>query len=191
MAGKLITFEGIDNSGKTTVAHELISVLRARSLEVAFAGERSTQVGPLLKNLSQFSPHVKTLLFAADRALLMENAKESLESGAHVVFDRYYHSAIAYRSAEGFDVDYVRSVNRVFRPPDIPILLDIDADVSKQREPPTKPPTPYDRETLARARETYLKLVETDGLLLIDAHRPLDAVVESVVELVVRKLGAS
>lgn len=107
-----------------------------------------------------------------------------------MVFDRYYHSAIAYRTAEGgVDSGYVRTVNNVFRPPDIPILLDIDVETAMRRETHAKAPIPYSRDLLERVRSVYLKLVETDGLLLVNANKPVEAVIEEVTNLVLLRIG--
>lgn len=65
MAGKLISFEGLDNSGKTTVAKELVSRMRSRTLPVELARERSTPLAPLLSRLKEFSSLAKVFLFAA------------------------------------------------------------------------------------------------------------------------------
>jgi dTMP kinase len=189
MEGKLVTFEGIDNSGKTTIAQKLISELLGRGIHASFAGERSTQVGPLLRRLGEFSPFEKTLLFAADRALLLERAKPLLERGTHVIFDRYYHSAIAYRTAEDFDPEYVRLVNKKFRVPDLAILLDIEVDLSIKRHPPEKPQTPYDSRLLERVRKAYLAMVETDGLRRVDASGSLNSVFDNVFTLVLDTLN--
>jgi len=190
MDGKLISFEGLDNSGKTTVAKALVSRMRSRSLPVELARERSTPLAPLLLRLTEFSPLAKVFLFAADRAILLDQVSPALEAGTHVIFDRYYHSAIAYRTAEGgVDPGYVRSVNDVFRRPDISILLDIDVETAMRRETQAKGPTPYSRDLLERVRSVYLKLAETDGLLLVDATRPLEVVIEDVMNQVLSRLG--
>jgi dTMP kinase len=188
--GKLIALEGLDNSGKTSVAHRLKSELERRSFSVSLAREFSTPVGPLLHDLlPQLSPTSKIFLFAAERALLLENAIPILERGTHVVFDRYFYSAIAYRTAEGLDPNYVRIVNSVFRTPDLAILLDIDVDMSMARETPSKAPTPYNCDELERVRSAYLQLAEIDGLVVVDARRPLQTVVDEVVEIVLRQLA--
>lgn len=105
-------------------------------------------------------------------------------SGLPLVFDRYIHSAIAYRAAEDFDSQYVRQVNAAFPRPDIGILLDISVAASLARTDPTKPPTPYATAFLERVRSEYLRLAETGELILIDAERPIADVKADVVRLV-------
>jgi len=142
-----------------------------------------------LEDFRQFSPLVKTLLFAADRALLLEKYQKSLDGGAHVIFDRYYHSAIAYRVAEGFDEAYVRQVNKFFKPPDLVILLDVDVDVSLKRHPKLKSETPYLPEVLEKVRRVYLSMIKSDGLRCIDGRQPVEAVVDQVLALVLQELN--
>ena len=189
MSGKLIAFEGIDNAGKTAVAGRVISELKSRKIDAVFAKERSTEIGPLLEDLRRFSPLVKTFLFAADRALLLDKYEKLLDDGTHVIFDRYFHSAIAYRVAEGMDEKYVRFVNKVFRRPDLAILFDIGVDLSVERQPTSKSQTPYAVDVLEKVREVYLSMIETDGLRRVDARQPVDAVFKNVLALVLQELN--
>jgi dTMP kinase len=189
----LISFEGIDNSGKTTMAKYVVEYLRGKKINAILISELTTPVGKIIrkffKERSNFSPLLKTLLFAADRAILVEDIiLPALGRGDIVVVDRYYHSALAYRKAEGFDMEYVSLVNKVFPKPDAVILIDITPEESERRGLLSGKFSPYSREFLSMVRRNYLEMAHTEGFIVIDGMEDIRKVKAKVIEELIQKL---
>ncbi len=78
-------------------------------------------------------PASLALLFAADRLHHLRTEIEPLLArGVHVISDRYVLSSLAYQSID-MDLDWVASINREARPPDLTLLLRVDPDVAAAR----------------------------------------------------------
>src|SRR5205085_2223560 len=102
--GRLITIEGLDGAGKTTLASALASALCERGIEVQLLREpggvpAAERVRELVKDPElRIAPRAEALLYAAARAQLVEEAIEPLlERGIWVVLDRFVDSSLAYQ----------------------------------------------------------------------------------------------
>jgi dTMP kinase len=135
--GRLIAFEGVEGSGKSTQVELLRQALEGRDREVVVtrepggtpAGERVRAL--LLDPEVELGPRAEALLFAAARAeLVAEVIRPALERGAHVLCDRYLDSSLAYQGvARGLGRGPVEEVNRFATGgllPDVVVLLDLD-----------------------------------------------------------------
>ena len=102
MRGKLITLEGIDGSGKSTVAKRLQENPEIRALDPVFTREptRGTLTGTAVEQaiLSDTDQLAELFLFTADHAEhLAKLVKPALETGKSVISDRYSDSRYAYQ----------------------------------------------------------------------------------------------
>ena len=135
--GRLIAFEGVEGSGKSTQLELLRETLEGRDIEVVVtrepggtpAGERVRAL--LLDPEVVLDPRTEALLFAAARAeLVAEVIRPALERGAVVLCDRYLDSSLAYQGvARGLGRGPVEEVNRFATGgllPDLVVLLDLD-----------------------------------------------------------------
>jgi dTMP kinase len=135
--GRLIAFEGVEGSGKSTQLELLRQALEGRDQEVVVtrepggtpAGERVRAL--LLDPEVELDPRAEALLFAAARAeLVAEVIRPALERGAVVLCDRYLDSSLAYQGvARGLGRGPVEEVNRFATGgllPDLVVLLDLD-----------------------------------------------------------------
>src|SRR6185295_4767262 len=97
--GKLITIEGLDGAGKTTLAEGLARELGARLLREPGGVEVSERIRALVKDPAlTVSPRAEALLYAAARAQLVAQAiSPLLDSGTTIVLDRFVHSSLAYQ----------------------------------------------------------------------------------------------
>src|SRR5215210_690483 len=117
--GRLVTIEGLDGVGKTTVATGLLAALRSRGLAVELLREPggvalSERIRALVKDPGlAVAPHAEALLYAAARAqLVAERLRPLLEGGTWVLLDRFVDSSLAYQGvARGLGVEAVRAVN--------------------------------------------------------------------------------
>lgn len=70
MKGLLVALEGIDNCGKTTQAGLVSTYFESLGIGCVVARELTTPIGELIRSYfgrKDFTPILKTLLFAADR----------------------------------------------------------------------------------------------------------------------------
>jgi dTMP kinase len=119
-SGRLITIEGIDGAGKTTLAGGLVTALSARGLPVALLREpggvaASERVRALVKDPElRIGARAEALLYAAARAQLVEEALlPLLHAGTWVLLDRFVDSSLAYQGAgRGLGIEAVREINR-------------------------------------------------------------------------------
>jgi dTMP kinase len=117
--GKLITIEGLDGAGKSTLAAALVRELAGRGLEVRLLREPggvevSERIRALVKDPAlTIHPRTEALLYAAARAeLVHEVLAPALAEGALVLLDRFLDSSLAYQGAgRELGIEQVRAVN--------------------------------------------------------------------------------
>mgnify|MGYP001271146006 CR=1 FL=1 len=198
MNGFLIAFEGGDACGKTTQARrisELIGAVFTREPGGTGVGESLREL--LLDKETPLAFRTEALLMAASRAQLVEDViKPNLESGNHVVSDRFLASSIVYQGyATGLPVDEVRGLS-IFATngllPDLTILIDLPVELSMRRR--KQLPDRFESETAEfheKVREGYLALADNapQKWAVIDGSGSLDQVSSLVDEAVVDHLG--
>ena len=145
IAGKLITFEGIDGSGKSTQ----IRLLEAEfgKLGISYKTFRepggtklSEKIRAILldkENIELYS-NAESLLFAAARAqLTAEQIKPAITKGEFVICDRFTDSTIAYQGyGRGLNINNLELMNTIATDgliPDITFILDIDPQKATER----------------------------------------------------------
>lgn len=137
--GRLVVFEGIDGTGKSTQISYLREYLEGRGLEVAQSFEPTHgQWGRMLRDSAvtgRLSVEEEVDLFLKDRREHVETLiAPALARGAWVLLDRYYFSMMAYQGARGVDPAVIRAANEEFVPvPDAVVWLDIPVSVALER----------------------------------------------------------
>jgi len=144
MTGRLVTIEGLDGAGKTTLAAGLVSALAARGVEAVLLREPggvelSERVRALVKDPAlRVGGPAEALLYAAARAQLVEErVRPLLGEGSWVLLDRFVDSSLAYQgAARGLGVDRVRELNLFATGglvPDRTLLLALDPAAGRAR----------------------------------------------------------
>lgn len=147
--GKLIAFEGVDGSGKTTQINMLSDRLWKedkmphRVVKDPGSTELSERIREMVLGLTSkgdgmIGDRAECLLFLAARAQLVEEViKPALEKGELVLCDRFSDSTIAYqgygRGLPIFDEDKVLDLASNGVVPDLRILINTDFDVIRKR----------------------------------------------------------
>ena len=192
-SGRLITIEGIDGAGKTTLATGLVEALRTRGLTVTLLREpggvaASERVRELVKDPSlTIGARAEALLYAAARAQLVEEAlAPALAAGTWVLLDRFIDSSLAYQGAgRGLGVQAVRDINHFGTAgltPDRTLWLALDPAVGRARSQARGEPTDrLEREQAVffeRIEAAYgeLRRAEPERIRRIDAGRAPGAV---------------
>ena len=106
MPGRLITIEGIDGAGKTTLAGALLDALGQRGITVTALREPggvalAERIRALVSDPANAPvPRAEALLYAAARAqLVAERVRPALGAGEWVLLDRFVDSSLAYQGA--------------------------------------------------------------------------------------------
>ena len=118
--GMLISIEGIDGSGKSTLVRHLAKQLQNYGCSVVTTKEPGgSSLGKLLREILQHQPvalmsRAEYLLFAADRAQHMDEViKPALALGSIVISDRMADSSLAYQGyGRGEDLAMINTINR-------------------------------------------------------------------------------
>jgi dTMP kinase len=196
--GRFVVLEGIDGSGTTTQVARLAETLRSQRILVRTTREPSDgPVGTLVRQVltgrmvvpGGRAPGWATmaLLFAADRMDHVESEIEPfLAQGGVVVSDRYDASSLAYQSvssgAESREaVEWIRTLNRHVRRPDLTIVLDLPPDVAADRRLLRGEAAQlYDQNEVQRALAAFYRdlarHMPDDRVVLVDAGGTVDDV---------------
>jgi dTMP kinase len=197
--GRLITIEGLDGAGKTTLASGLVDALRARGVDAHALREPggvalAERVRAVVKDPGlRVGARAEALLYAAARAQLVEEALQPLlHAGAWVVLDRFLDSSLAYQGAgRGLGIDAVRSINRFGTgglEPDRTLLLRIDPAAGRARQAGRgEAPDRLEREAdafFAAVAAAYdeLAAAEPERIRVLDASLPPEGVLSGALD---------
>jgi dTMP kinase len=143
-SGRLITVEGLDGAGETTLIASVTRALAARGRELLVLREPggvelSERIRELVKDPAlTVDPRAEALLYAAARAqLVAEHLVPLLDGGEWVLLDRFVDSSLAYQGAgRGLGIEEIRALNAFATgglTPDRTLLLRIDPAVGAAR----------------------------------------------------------
>jgi len=193
--GTLITIEGLDGAGKSTLAHALAREIAARGGSVELLREPggvdlSERIRALVKDPSlAVSPRTEALLYAAARAqLVAELLAPLLAEDAIVLLDRFVDSSLAYQGAgRALGVEEVRAINEFATGglrPDRTLLLRIAPAAGRARQVSRAvEPDRIEREddgffaTIAAAYDELAR-ADPDRIRTLDASQPPERVLQ-------------
>lgn len=197
MRGTFVTFEGIEGSGKSSLVKRLTEALDRPGRKVIRTHEPgeglAREIREYVLNRARLEPLSEAFYMLMDRHQhVVGKIRPLLESGVHVLCDRFADSTIAYQGGgSGVDIAALRTMNAIAIEDVIPVrtfLLDLDVEAALRRVHARTPHKQLDRfesETRQfheRVRATYLSLAaaEPRRFEVIDASRDAEAVLADV-----------
>jgi len=204
-AGKFITLEGGEGTGKSTLLGALEHYLTERGLEVLVTREPGgTPLAERIRDIALFpakghewSPLAQALLMNAAREDHLErHIKPALARGAWVLCDRFADSTRVYQSIGGVSDRVLKQMEDVVvgsHGPDLTLILDASPlDLITRREGRGAKDI-FERKGMAfhiAVREAFLKIakLETERCGLIDALQSPEEVLKQALTLIEKRL---
>ncbi|KJU90230.1 dTMP kinase [Streptococcus sp. BJSWXB6CM1] len=206
--GFLVSLEGPEGAGKTSVLEALIPVLEDRGVEVLTTREPGgVLIGEKIREVildpshTEMDPKTELLLYIASRRQhLVEKVLPALAAGKLVIMDRFIDSSVAYQGfGRGLDIDAIDWLNQFATDglkPDLTLYFDIEVEEGLARiaANSNREVNRLDMEGLdlhRKVRQGYLSLIEREGNRIekIDASLPLDQVIENTQQLLFDRMG--
>lgn len=209
MNGILISLEGPDGAGKTTVLKEILPEIKKMKRDIISTREPggvrlAEEIRQLIldpKN-TEIDSKTEMLLFAAARRLHMqEKMLPALKAGKVVIVDRFIDSSVAYQGYGrelGVEVvDWLNNFATDGLKPDLTLYFDIDTDVALDRIMSNRADE-VNRLDLERVemhrkvRQGYLKMVEKEPqrFVTIDASQSVEKVVSDTIEAIKERFAS-
>lgn len=191
----LISFEGIDGSGKTTQINLLKKKLEQCGVPVfIFREPGGTEVseyirGILLNPEIEIDPVTEILLFSAARSQLIAEKVKSLNSSDKVIIlDRFYDSTVAYQgygraSINLKDIHHLNQIASHGLKPDVTFYMRVSLDVAEARR------SSFTKDRMERAGDSFYSKVikgfddlsETEERIkVIDASKSANDICEDI-----------
>ena len=195
MAGVLIAFEGLDQSGKETQAQLLRDRLRQdgnKSRVVSFP-DYGTSIGEEIARALQgerdYPSDVMQLLYVANRYERRSDLERWLTGGLVIICDRYVASSIAYGTAQDLDPAWLTDIQRFLPQPNLTVLLDIMPETAARRKAVGRDRYERDLALLDRVRKSYLEQLQ-ETWVRVDGEQSKEDVAEEVFSSVALQLAS-
>ncbi|MCK4537606.1 MAG: dTMP kinase [Candidatus Krumholzibacteria bacterium] len=203
MNGFFMTFEGIEGSGKSTVARLVADELEKAGIDVLLTREPGgTRISEAIRAIlldpdrAEISARAELLMYLASRAQLVDEViSPALREGRIVICDRFMDASVAYQGwARGLGENVVEHFNSFTvggSVPDVTFLFDLSVEAGFSRGPEKREADGVqikdrlEREARSfheKVREGYLRIAgrEPGRFVVIDAALSLSEVTEAV-----------
>jgi dTMP kinase len=207
LVGYLISFEGGEGAGKSTVLKRLAEYLVQQGYEVVCTREPGgIEIAEQIRNIILDKKNVRmdakteALLYAAARRQhLVEKVIPALEKGSIVLCDRYIDSSLTYQGyARGLGIEEILTINQFAIDgymPHLTLFLDVSPEVglSRIRKNGDREVNRLDLESLdfhRKVREGYYHLLEEfpERIKKIDAEQDMETVFQLVLNEILNYL---
>ncbi len=192
-----ISFEGIDGSGKTTLANKLCEELNKSGKKAIFTREPGgTEVAEKIRNLvmeSELSSKEEILLYYAARINHIDNKiRPYLEKGYIVICDRFIDSTLVYqgKNQELIDlIEYLTKTTLGGTLPDLTFFIDVPVDVALERLNIRNDPSKYEmvsKADVSARRDYFLKITQDKSrkFAVIDSTQDIKVSVEKMIKII-------
>jgi dTMP kinase len=202
----LVTFEGIEAAGKSTLIAALAQELTARGSPVLVTKEPGgTPFGDALRGVFldpafQVDPLAEVMLLNASRAQLVSDViAPALKVGTMVLCDRFFDATVAYQGfGRGLDIEQLLEIclaatQRIA--PDLTFVVDIPVELSAERVRARGGADRLEREGEAfhaRVRAGYLALAErfAHRFVVLDGTQSAGALAAEALDVVESRSAA-
>ncbi|MGL6300021.1 dTMP kinase [Streptococcus iniae] len=207
--GIIITLEGPDGAGKTSVLEGLIPLLQEEFTQGIISTREpggvaiAESIRSLILDVNHTEMDYKTellLYIAAHRQHLVEKVLPAVKKGNLVLIDRFIDSSVAYQGAgrgiEKQDIQWLNDFATDFITPDLTLYFDVPSEVGLARIEQNK-----DREINRldlekidmhkKVRQGYLALAKEnpDRIVTIDASQSLEKVIQDALAVLMKRFG--
>ena len=195
---RYIAIDGIDGSGKTTIANLLYNELsksynKIILMKEPYDNDLSKKIKEIIskeheKNLDY--GYLLALLFTADRSIKNIDLKKYLNNNYIIISDRSIYSTFSYQILyESIDIEWLKCVSKYIIRPDITFVLDVDPKVAVDRiNLRGKNITSYENiEFLRKVRENFLKLKEifpNDNIIYINGEEKPEEILKKILSII-------
>lgn len=205
----LITFEGGEGSGKTTIIKEVQKYFNENNIDFILSREPGgCKIAEQIRNVildkenTEMDSWAEAYLYAAARSQHVNQViGPNLEQGKVVLLDRYYDSNVVYQGGvRGLGMDNIYELNRYAITyknrqciPDLTIYFDLDPKVGLERisKNSSREVNRLDLEKLDfhnKVRECYLawsrKEQNKNRIVVIDASQSIEEVAKNVIDII-------
>jgi dTMP kinase len=201
----LISFEGIDGSGKSTHAHRLAGYLKSQKYPVVIVRDPgTTKISEAIRNIllnpefGEMDARTELLLYAAARSqLVKEQIMPFLKEGGFVITDRFFDSTTAYQGyGRNLDLNLVRQLNAIGAHglvPHLTFILDIDLKRAGERLISMGKADRMELESLTfkqKVRQAYLEMAENEPqrCVLIPASKNIEENAITIQQITMKKI---
>ena len=201
--GLLITFEGLEGSGKSTQVGLLASKLKELNRQIKVTREPGgTRIGELIRQITHNRENVdltavaESYLMAASRAQhVREIIRPAIEAGLIVLCDRFIDSSLAYQGyGRRLGEEAIFQLNKLATDdifPDLTVFLDITPEEGFKRRNGTDKIDRLDLQQAdfyKRVYQGYKKIAgkNKERYFIVDSHKPINTVADKIWKKVVR-----
>ena len=215
MSGYFITLEGGEGSGKTSVLKSIVDRLISEGYGVILTREPGgTKISEKIRDLildtdnKEMDPWTEALLYAASRRQhVIEKILPALNENKIVICDRFIDSSFAYQGcARNLGIENIFNINKRAISytdnlgntdllwPDLTIYLDIDPMIAQERiknrdlDRLEQEGINFHRVVRSGYKSVYKSYIYSPNMVLIDASRPLQEVIDEVYNLIKSEL---
>ena len=206
--GTLISFEGPEGAGKSSVLEAVLPLLEEKGIPFITTREPggvdiSEKIRQVILDPDHTSMDAKTellLYIASRRQHLVERVLPALAAGKIVLMDRFIDSSVAYQGyGRGLSVEDIEWLNQFATDglkPDLTLYFDLDVEeglarIAKNQEREVNRLDLEGLELHQKVRQGYLALAEKEPerIVKIDASQSFEAVFADVLAVLENRLG--
>ncbi|MFE7821382.1 dTMP kinase [Priestia megaterium] len=190
----IITFEGLDKSGKKSQSELLYQALyeRGYNVEKSEFHRYDTPTGQLIRKFLDGEYQANQLaiecIMAADKYAQLDWFEEIKEKTDVLILDRYLTSQFVYSTANGVDIDFTLNLLDRMPEPNFEFFLDISPEESMKRKGKWGENDKYesDNALLSKARDNYLRIMtieqESDRALILDGTKEVEELHKQILD---------
>ena len=206
--GFLVSLEGPEGAGKTSVLEAILPLLEEKNIEFLTTREPGgVLIGEKIREVildpshTQMDPKTELLLYIASRRQhLVEKVLPALAAGKLVIMDRFIDSSVAYQGfGRGLNIEAIDWLNQFATDglkPDLTLYFDLDVEeglarIAKNQEREVNRLDLEGLELHQKVRQGYLALSEKEPerIVKIDASQSFEAVFADVLAVLENRLG--